>query len=168
MLYAAERLVGKDDAEPKSVVCSISLPDLDLVVWVQKLDQRRQVEARRPAADDRELEYRLRDPQLLSRSRNRCSLPVAVRGSASANSIARGYFYGAISLLTKSCRVLAGSGPNSAPGRRTTTALTIMPRFSSGTPTTAASATASCRSSASSTSGPAMLYPAEMIMSSAR
>ena len=116
MLDAAERLVGKDDAEPKSVVCSISLPDLDLVVWVQKLDQRRQVEARRPAADDRELEYRLRDPQLLSRSRNRCSLPVAVRGSSSANSIARGYLYGAIWLLTKSCNVLAGSGPSSAPG----------------------------------------------------
>ncbi len=41
MLDAAERLVGKDDPEPKSVVCSITFPDLDLVVWVQKLDQRR-------------------------------------------------------------------------------------------------------------------------------
>jgi hypothetical protein len=43
MLDAAERLVGKDDPEPESVVRSISLPDLDLVVGVQQLDQRRQV-----------------------------------------------------------------------------------------------------------------------------
>ncbi len=91
ILDAAERLVGKDDPEPESVVCSISLPDLDLVVWFQDLDQRRQVEPRRPAADDCELQPRLRGPQLFSRSLNRCSLPVAVRGNVSANSIARGY-----------------------------------------------------------------------------
>jgi hypothetical protein len=96
VLDACERLVGKDDAEPKSVIWSISLPDLDLVARVQQLDQRREIKARRPTTDDRELECRRRDPQLLSRSRNRCSLPVAVRGSASTNSIARGYLYGAI------------------------------------------------------------------------
>jgi hypothetical protein len=43
ILDAAERLVGKDDPEPKSVVCSISFPDLDLVAGVEQLDQRRQV-----------------------------------------------------------------------------------------------------------------------------
>ena len=88
---ATERLVGKDDAEPERVVRGVSFPDLYLVVGVQELDQRRQVEPRRPATDDRDLEVRLRGPQLVARSRNRCSLPVAVRGSASANSIARGY-----------------------------------------------------------------------------
>jgi hypothetical protein len=116
ILDAPQRLVGKDDPEPEGVVSGISFPDLDLMVWVQQLDQRRQIEPRRPAADDRELECRLRVRQLLSRSRNRCSLPVAVRGRASANSIARGYLYGAIWLLTKSCSVFAGSGPRSAPG----------------------------------------------------
>jgi len=59
---AAERLVGKDDPEPKGVVCSIALPDLDLVVWVQQLDQRRQIEPRRATTDDREFECRLRGP----------------------------------------------------------------------------------------------------------
>jgi len=39
VLDAAERLVGKDDPEPEGFVCGISLPDLDLVVWVQQLDQ---------------------------------------------------------------------------------------------------------------------------------
>jgi hypothetical protein len=91
ILDAAERLVGKYDPEPKSVVSSIAFPDLDLVAWIQQLDQRRQVEPRRPPADDREFECRPRDLQLLSRSRKRCSFPVAVRGNASANSIARGY-----------------------------------------------------------------------------
>jgi hypothetical protein len=91
VLDAAERLVGKDDPEPKSVVSGIPFPDLDLVVSVQQLDQRRQIEARRPATDDREPQSGLRGPQLFSRSRNRWSLPVAVRGNASANSIARGY-----------------------------------------------------------------------------
>src|SRR6266446_6613571 len=116
MLDAAERLVGKDDPEPESVVCGISLPNLDMVFGVQQLDQRRQIEPRGPATDDRETQSRLRGPQLFSRSRNRCSLPVAVRGKASANSIARGYLYGAIWLLTKSCSVFAGSRPSSAPG----------------------------------------------------
>jgi hypothetical protein len=39
----------------------------------------------------------------ICRSRNRCSLPVAVLGKASTNSIARGYLYGAIRCFTKSC-----------------------------------------------------------------
>jgi hypothetical protein len=62
MLDSAERLVGKDDPEPKGVVCSISLPDLDLVVWIQQLDERRQIEPGRPTTDDREPECRLRGP----------------------------------------------------------------------------------------------------------
>ncbi|HEX9099810.1 MAG TPA: hypothetical protein VF956_10025 [Candidatus Dormibacteraeota bacterium] len=40
ILDAAERLVGKDDPEPEGLVSGISLPDLDLVVWVQQLDER--------------------------------------------------------------------------------------------------------------------------------
>jgi hypothetical protein len=56
VLDTAESLVGKDDAEPKCVVSRVSLPDLDLVLRVQQLDQRRQVEPCRPAADDRDAE----------------------------------------------------------------------------------------------------------------
>ena len=91
MLDATERLVGEDDAETECIVRRVSLPDVDLVLRVQELEQRRQIKPRRPATDDRDAESSLRGPQLLSRSRNRCSLPVAVRGRASANSIARGY-----------------------------------------------------------------------------
>ena len=91
VLDASESLVRKDDAEPERVVCRISLPDLDLVPRVEQLDQGRQVQPGGPAADDRDAERLLRGPQLPSRSRNRCSLPVAVRGNPSANSIARGY-----------------------------------------------------------------------------
>lgn len=56
VLDASQRLVGKDDPEPKRVVGSVSLPDLDLVLRVEQLDQRRQVEPSRPAADDRDAE----------------------------------------------------------------------------------------------------------------
>jgi len=91
MLDASKRLVRKDDPESKGVIRGISLPNLDLVLRVEELDKRRKVEPGRPAADDREVEGRPRGAQLLSRSLNRCSLPVAVRGSVSENSIARGY-----------------------------------------------------------------------------
>ena len=91
VLDAAQRLVGKDDPEPKCVVGGVSLPNLDLVLWVQQLGQRRQVQPGRPASDDRDPECRLRGAQLPSRRRKRCSLPVVVRGSASTNSTARGY-----------------------------------------------------------------------------
>src|SRR5579864_3171599 len=157
VLDTSERLVRKHDPESERLVRVVAFPYLDLVAGVKELDQGRQVQARRATTDDRDLQRRLRGAQLSSRSRKRCSLPVAVRGSSSANSIALGYLYGAISPLTKSCSALTGSGPSSAPGCSTTTALTIMPRSSSGAPITAASATAGCRSSASSTSGPAML-----------
>src|SRR5256885_6044775 len=157
MLDASKGLVRKHNPESKRVVGGVSLPDLDLVFRVQKLDQRGEIKPRRPAADDRDPECPLRGPQPPSRRRNRCSFPVGVRGNASTNSIARGYLYGAIWPLTKSCNVFAGSRPSSAPAWTTTTALTIIPRSSSGTPITAASATAGCRRRASSTSGPAML-----------
>ena len=52
MLDASERFVGKDDPKPKGVIGGVSLPDLDLVLRVQQLDQGRQVQPRRPAADD--------------------------------------------------------------------------------------------------------------------
>jgi hypothetical protein len=54
VLDASECLVGKDNAEPKGVIRGVPLPYLDLVLRVQQLDQRREVEPRRPAADDRD------------------------------------------------------------------------------------------------------------------
>src|SRR5690348_8424953 len=90
-------------------------------------------------------------------SLKRCSLPVSVRGSESTNSTARGYLYGAITFFTWSCSVFFISSPPSLPGLRTTKALTIVPRSSSGQPITPHSATGPCCSSADSTSGPAML-----------
>jgi hypothetical protein len=91
LLNAAKSLVGEDDAETEGVVGRVPLPDLDPMVRVQELDKGRQVKTRRTAPDDGDVERRVRGRQLPSRSRNRCSLPVAVRGSASANSITRGY-----------------------------------------------------------------------------
>ena len=76
-----------------------------------------------------------------------------VLGSVATNSTARGYLYGAISALTKSCSSRAVTRRRRAVAT-TTYALTSCPRASSGTPTTAHSATAGCLSSASSTSGP--------------
>jgi hypothetical protein len=91
LLDAAKRLIREDDAEPERIVDSVPLPDLDPVVWVEEFDQGGQVQTRRPASDDRDVERRVRGRQLPSRSRNRCNFPVAVRGSVSANSITRGY-----------------------------------------------------------------------------
>ena len=53
----------------------------------------------------------------------------------------------------------------SAPGASTTSALTVSPHFSSGTPMTATSATAGCGNSASSTSIDDTFSPPEMITS---
>jgi hypothetical protein len=91
LFNAAQGLVREDDTKTEGVVGRVPLPDLDLVARVEELDQRRKVESRGPATDDRDVERPVRGDQLPSRSRNRCSLPVAVRGSTSANSIARGY-----------------------------------------------------------------------------
>src|SRR5439155_20847688 len=91
------------------------------------------------------------------RSLNRCSLPVSVRGSDGTYSIARGYLYGAIVCLTKSCKARVVVSSAVYPALSTTYALTICPRCSSVAPTTPHSATAACSSNALSTSGPAML-----------
>jgi hypothetical protein len=91
LLNAAEGLVREDDTESEGVVWGIPFPDLDQVARVEELDQRRQVETRGPASDDCDIEREVRGLQLPSRSRKRCSFPVAVLGSASANSMRRGY-----------------------------------------------------------------------------
>jgi hypothetical protein len=91
LFNAAKRLVREDDTEPEGVVGRVPLPDVDPVARVEELDQGGQIQTRRPTSDDCDVERRVRGCQLPSRSRNRCSLPVAVRGSASANSITRGY-----------------------------------------------------------------------------
>ena len=85
VLDSAQRLVGEDDAEPERVVSRIALPHLDPVFRVQELGQRRQVQTRRSASDDCDVQ------PAFSRRRKRCSFPVAVRGNAFANSITRGY-----------------------------------------------------------------------------
>jgi hypothetical protein len=85
-------------------------------------------------------------------------LPVFVRGSASTNSNRRGYLYGAIVALVKSCNSLVFVSSPTTPARNTTYAVTTaVPRASSGAPTTPHSTTSGWRSNASSTSGPAML-----------
>ncbi|CAB4907363.1 unannotated protein [freshwater metagenome] len=54
-LDAAQRLVGEHDAEAERVVGGVALPDGDLVAAVQLAQQRGQVQATGPAADDRDL-----------------------------------------------------------------------------------------------------------------
>jgi hypothetical protein len=85
VLDPAERLVGEDNAEAERVVGGVPLPDVDLVLRVEQLDERRQVETRGSTADD--CDSQSRD----SRSRNLWSFPVAVLGRDSANSTMRGY-----------------------------------------------------------------------------
>jgi hypothetical protein len=58
----------------------------------------------------------------------RCSLPVSVRGSASTNSIARGYLYGAIALFTCSCSALTISGSARLTGLQHDVGLDDLPR----------------------------------------
>ncbi len=91
LLDSPQSFVREHDPEAECVVGRVALPDLDPVVWVEELHERRQIQARRPRPDDRDLKRRPRGSQLLSRSRNRWSLPVAVRGSASATWMAGGY-----------------------------------------------------------------------------
>src|SRR5579859_2892512 len=91
------------------------------------------------------------------RSRYRWVFPLIVLGSSVTNSTTRGYLYGAIEALTKSCSSTALAASPAAASRNTTNACTIMPRSSCGAPTTATSSTSGWPSRASSTSGPAML-----------
>src|SRR5947209_13425688 len=60
---------------------------------------------------------------------------------------------------------MSSSGVTSEPGLTLTNALTVSPRFSSGTPTTADSRTAGCSARTSSTSRGQTLYPEALIMS---
>jgi hypothetical protein len=91
LFYATQSFVREDDTESECVVGGVPLPELDPVVRIEKLDKGRKVETRRPTSDDRDVQCRTRGCQVPFLSRNRWSLPVAVRGSASANSISRGY-----------------------------------------------------------------------------
>src|SRR5262249_2466098 len=97
------------------------------------------------------------DHRVSWRRRKRCSFPVSVRGSVVRNSMRRGYLYGAMDCLTKSCSSRASASLPAKPSRRITNAATTWPRSSSASPTTPHSATAGCASNAPSTSGPAML-----------
>src|SRR4030095_2221200 len=96
------------------------------------------------------------------------NFPVAVLGSASTNSISRGYLYGAIVALTKflSSEISASLGATLAAA--TMNAFTFCPRSGQGTPITAHSATAGWSSSAFSTSGAPILYPLYTSSSSLR
>src|SRR5579875_430144 len=76
------------------------------------------------------------------RNARRMTLPVVVRGRSSMNSTCRGTSWGARRSLTCVCSSEASCGDGSKPERRTTNALGTWPRRSSGTPTTATSATA--------------------------
>src|SRR6185369_6294512 len=89
-------------------------------------------------------------------------LPVAVFGSASTNVNAVGTLKCASVPRANSRRSLADV---LAPGRVTTNAFGDSPHFSCGTPTTATSSTAGCRSRAPSTSMDEMFSPPLMITS---
>src|SRR3954468_1094928 len=84
-----------------------------------------------------------------SRSSRRRIFPVAVFGTSSMISTWRGYLYAAIRSLQKA---ISSSAPADSPSFSETNALTVSPRYSSGTPTTAASRTAGWPESTSSTS----------------
>jgi hypothetical protein len=75
---------------------------------------------------------------------------------------------GAVTRLQCSCSSSTRSLEPTRPGASTTNAFTICPRAGSGLPTTAASATAVCSTSADSTSNGPIRYAAEMITSSER
>src|SRR4029079_2316213 len=73
-----------------------------------------------------------------------CTLPVVVIGSASMNSISRGYSYGARRPLTWVWMSSTSFWSFENPGCRTMKAFTMDPRVASGLPITAAFATAGC------------------------
>src|SRR5688572_16183370 len=102
---------------------------------------------------------RLQNPvaHVVSFKRKRCSFPVSVLGSAVTNSTSRGYLYGAIVAFTWFWIAPLSASSPVTPGFKTIKAFTACPRSMSGTPTTAHSSTASCWSTAASTSGAPML-----------
>ena len=81
-------------------------------------------------------------PSTARGSLNFCSLPVAVRASSSRSSTVVGHLKCAS--RPRQCSISSASSP-SRPGTSTTSALTVSPHFSSGTPMTAASATCGVR-----------------------
>src|SRR5690606_28197751 len=103
-----------------------------------------------------------------SRSRKRWILPVAVLGSSAMNSTCRGYLCGASRCLTKDCSSEASASSPARPALRTTNALVRVRPFSSSTPITAASSTASCWTSVASTSKGETYWPLTLSMSSLR
>src|SRR6266436_5776058 len=109
-----------------------------------------------------QLTRRSRPAQKGSRSLYFCSLPVAVRSSASRNSIAVGHLKWAMRPRVNSIRSRSVA---CCPGRRTTRALMVSPHFSSGTPMTATSATAGCWKRQSSTSIDETFSPPVMMTS---
>src|SRR6185369_5117767 len=100
-----------------------------------------------------------------SRRRKRWILPVAVFGSSSINSIARGYLYGASFSLTNA---FSCSSPTSAPGLRTTNAFDFVSPSPSSMPITAHSSTEGCCISVASTSNGETHIPLTFSMSSLR
>lgn len=95
-------------------------------------------------------------------------LPLIVNGSSATNSTMRGYSCAAKRSFTNSWISRASSGDATAPAPSTMTALTSCVRTGSGTPTTAAIATAGCLRRHSSISTGPMRYPALVIRSSDR
>src|SRR5204862_3328928 len=116
---------------------------------VVRREQHEHERVRERAADDDLLETVHAAPCFMRassrlRSSLRCTLPVVVIGSASMNSISRGYSYGARRPRT-CCWISSMSVCDGAwPGCSTMNAFTISPRVASGLPITAAFATASC------------------------
>ena len=89
-------------------------------------------------------------------------LPVAVLGRSVTKVIPRGALNRAILSLTKP---ISSSSVTAEPCASTTNACGVSPHFSLGSPTTAASTTAGCRSSVPSTSTEEMFSPPLMITS---
>src|SRR5882757_2093010 len=107
-----------------------------------------------------------------SLSSRRMILPDRVLGSSSTTMIWRGFAIGPISLETWSRRALIASSPLASSfatlPRRITNATMPCPVVGSDAPTTAASATVGCETSADSTSVVEMLWPDTSMMSSTR
>src|SRR5205085_8340171 len=106
-----------------------------------------QKSVRVPRADEQDALHRaLASSFAASRRRSSflCTLPVVVIGSASMNSISRGYSYGARRSRTCAWICSISALDAASPGCSTMYALTIAPRVSSGLPITAAFATARC------------------------
>jgi hypothetical protein len=107
-------------------------------------------------------------PEAMSRKRRRMILPERVFGSASVKRISLGFAIAPICRVTWSSNALASAPSARALPRGVTKATIAVPVRSSGRPTTAASATFSCETSALSTSMLPIRWPATFITSSMR